>query len=204
MELTKEFLKRKFNEFNKEFFNNSLPLITLVINRTRNQFGAYWFTRTSNKHEIPDKITISKYYDRTEKEICETLIHEMIHYYLSINNIARNCDPHGYYFIRLAKEISKKSDYEISVHSSSVGKISLNAKRGKVHKFVVFKYNGKLYMSKIANSMTEDKIVRKFDVEFIKFMTTTAQEAEKLINRNAKLSLIPYNEENINKYKLVA
>lgn len=205
MELTYSFLQEKFMEFNKRFFANELPIIPIHINRTRRQFGAYHFSRDYFRKETPDKITISNYYDRTEKEYCETLIHEMIHYFMSIKNIDRNGDPHGYYFIRMAKEISNKSEYNISIHSSSEGKISRAAKRGKQHVFVVFEYKGKTYVSKVARTMTQDKISSKFiGVKFIKFMFSTAQEAEKLICRNAKLSLFPYNEEFISKYKLTA
>lgn len=65
----------RFNQFNKEYFNNELKIPNFRISTTKTVLG-----QCSIKKNIPT-ISISNYYDVEDVELNNTLIHEMIHLY---------------------------------------------------------------------------------------------------------------------------
>lgn len=208
MELTITYLRNKFNQFNKEFFNNELPQIEIKISRSKRQFGSYRFKRANHycPKETPVAILISNYYQQTGKEYCETLIHEMIHYYLSFKNIGRKDDCHGYYFQKEMKRINEsQSTYKITIHGCSAGLTSKNEIKGKVYRILVFEYNGRKYLSRVSDRFDPEKQQKNFkDCRFISINSTTNPKADKMINRTSKLSLVPLTTDLVNEYKLVA
>ena len=177
MTLTTEILLKKFNKFNDRFFNSSLPAIDIIITKEKNRFGAFEYMRQYDYRlgrtiEIPRKISISSYYDMDEKFIDETLIHEMIHYYIAHKKIKDN-GSHGYYFMAYAKRISDSSDYTITEYGSAKGLIPANYKK-KDYYIVTFKYMGESYFSRISKSRVGSTkcIMEKFahvtDIAFYK------------------------------------
>ena len=69
-------MNKWFNEFNATVFANELPLVPISFNNTRRQLGAFhWSVRSGQK------ITISLFYDRTEEQYRNCLLHEMCHLY---------------------------------------------------------------------------------------------------------------------------
>lgn len=65
-----------FNEFNKVVFENKLPKVPIKFNNTYRQLGQfYWGSRRGIG------IKISLYYDRTEEQYRNCLLHEMCHLY---------------------------------------------------------------------------------------------------------------------------
>ena len=155
MTITTDILVKKFNKFNDRFFNSSLPAIDILITKEKNRFGSFEYMRQYDYHlgrtiEVPRKISISSYYDMDEKFIDETLIHEMIHYYIAHRKIQDN-NSHGYYFMAYAKRISDSSEYSITAHGSAKGLIPSNYKK-KDYYIVTFKYMGESYFSRISKS----------------------------------------------------
>ena len=155
MIITTDILVKKFNKFNRRFFNSALPVIDIIVTREKNRFGAFEYMRQYDYHlgrtiEVPRKISISSYYDMDEKFIDETLIHEMIHYYIAYRKIKDN-DSHGYYFMAYANRISESSEYSITAHGSAKGLIPANYKK-KDYYIVTFKYMGESYFSRISKS----------------------------------------------------
>lgn len=207
MELTITYLRNKFNQFNKEFFNNELPSIEIKISRSKRTFGSYRFQRPRYfGKETPIAILISNYYQQTGNQYCETLIHEMIHYYLSIKNLGRYDDCHGYYFQKEMKRINDlQSKYKITVRGCSDGLTTKNEIKGKVYRILVFEYNGRKYLSRVSDRFNPEKQQKNFkDCRFISINSTTNPKADKLINRTSKLSLVPLTTDLVNEYKLVA
>lgn len=155
MTITTDILVKKFNKFNRRFFNSSLPAIDIIITKEKNRFGSFEYIRQYDYHlgrtiEVPRKISISSYYDMDEKFIDETLIHEMIHYYIAHRKIKDN-NSHGYYFMAYANRISESSEYNITAHGSAKGLIPANYKK-KDYYIVTFKYMGESYFSRISKS----------------------------------------------------
>lgn len=100
MELTVDYLLKKHAEFNKDYFDEQLstPLIRIKTNRTYN--GLY------NMEGSISAITISDYYKRTERDFCNTLLHEMIHQLIREKKIRDN-RSHGKVFYKYARFINQ-------------------------------------------------------------------------------------------------
>ena len=81
MEITKELLKQKFEEYNNLYFNNELPMCTFSYNYMRYAFGTYT-THTKSNGQKMGHIRISKSIDLDEEMLRELLVHEMIHHYV--------------------------------------------------------------------------------------------------------------------------
>ena len=65
-----------FNEFNASVFNNELPTVKMSLTNNRRQLGQFYWGPTRGIG-----IKISLFYDRTEEEYRNTLLHEMCHLY---------------------------------------------------------------------------------------------------------------------------
>lgn len=81
MEITKELLKQKFEEYNKLYFNNELKMCRFTYTYMRDMFGRH-MTYTTPKGEKMGHIWISKSIDLDEGMLRELLVHEMIHHYV--------------------------------------------------------------------------------------------------------------------------
>ncbi len=68
-------MKTWFNEFNAKVFDGKLPIVPIKFNNTYRQLGQfYWGVRGIG-------IKISLFYDRTEEQYRNCLLHEMCHLY---------------------------------------------------------------------------------------------------------------------------
>ena len=101
MEITKELLKQKFEEYNKMYFNNELPMCTFSYNYMRFAFGLYTI-RTRYKERKVGHIRISKSIDLDEEMLRQLLVHEMIHHYVHfIDGVSFDgFFSHGRHFVR--------------------------------------------------------------------------------------------------------
>ena len=52
MTITKELLKQKFEEYNKLYFNNELPMCTFSYNYMKDAFGRYATHTKSNGQKV--------------------------------------------------------------------------------------------------------------------------------------------------------
>lgn len=113
---TGEWLCKKYKQFNKTYFNNNLSYLTPndfeIIDSNKNAAFTdqdIYFNNLGEKIILfgKPKIYFSRFYQRTEKECCEILLHEMIHIY--VIEIARLVEPnlgHGNQFINKLNEIN--------------------------------------------------------------------------------------------------
>ena len=99
MELTERKLKDLFNEWNERAFEGKLPTPKLKITTTKSCFGMY--THSSRT------ISISVFYDRTEEEFINTIVHEMLHYYIHFFNI-KDTSSHGKVWKKMANDLNKR------------------------------------------------------------------------------------------------
>lgn len=118
MELTENILKEKFNEFNKLYFNNELKKCKLYIYNTKYELGMF-LPRTYNSQpiiKIAKKPIVIKQNEWTEELLKDTLVHEMIHYYvrdiLKDNSII---SKHGLKFRKINNNIYKKYGYKVEI-----------------------------------------------------------------------------------------
>lgn len=178
MILTTEFLYNKFNEFNEEFFDGSLPQIKIIIGKSRKSYGLFHFSidRTT-KVKTPIHISISGYFERSEKEYCQTLIHEMIHYYIAYNLLALDEDAHGKTFQSMMNVINAMQDkYVIRVHS--IGDLPENRKLGKdmTFKAIIFTHDGIQKIARVRKTETIESIEESYGhvIKNIVMVTTSS------------------------------
>lgn len=116
MILTMEYLKEKFKEYNQLYFEGELRMCNFSIYKTSFEMGR--FTYGHNKSRIwiakePLNIGLKEW---TEEELKQTLVHEMIHYYVSdILKVNTIFSPHGYHFRKVCRQIWKKHHYKVNL-----------------------------------------------------------------------------------------
>jgi predicted SprT family Zn-dependent metalloprotease len=110
--LTLKDFKKKYNDFNKKYFDNKLP-DDLEINfklRRKNVFGEALreidpFTKEIKHLEIRLNSIIKNFDEEYADGI---LLHEMIHIYQYITDTYNDANPHGFSFLKIRKEIMEK------------------------------------------------------------------------------------------------
>lgn len=198
MKVTLDIIIKKFDLFNDSYFNSELPRIEFKITKEKRRFGYFEYARryddmTNKCVEVPIRIGISSYYDMPEKSFDETLIHEMIHYYISHKGIKDN-NMHGHYFMRLAARISAVSGYEITRFGTSEGMTLNNVDTSKEYFIMKFQFRNKEYFSRISKNRvgTADKIVRDFNgVTNVSFYKSNDVNLDRYKQCTARLSLLP-------------
>ncbi len=113
--ITVPYVKRRYEEFNKKYFNDELPILPVKLNASKRAAGSYGYTsyrsdpyRVENEH-----INVSTFYDTNEFNFCNTILHEMIHVYqinvlkLSTREMRRWAYSHGYTFTSKMNMINK-------------------------------------------------------------------------------------------------
>ena len=197
MKVTLDIIREKFDLFNDSYFNSELPRIEFKITKEKRRFGFFEYARrydafTHKFIEVPVRIGISSYYDMPEKSFDETLIHEMIHYYIAHKHIKDN-NQHGRYFMMYASRISAASGYDITRYGSSEG-MALNNTEKKEYFIMKYRFRNNEYFSRISKNRvgTADKIVREFNgVTDVSFYKSNDVKLDRYKQCTARLSLLP-------------
>ena len=99
-----------FWECNYRYFDNSLPTPWFETVNSINVLGKFEChkNKRNSKKPIRDQvIKMSDCFDYPEKDFIETMVHEMIHYYIAWNRI-KVIRSHGRVFMRMANEMKEK------------------------------------------------------------------------------------------------
>mgnify|MGYP004627899405 FL=1 len=111
MNLTAEYILARFQFFNKTIFAGKLPPLPIRVGNARRSLGLLTYSRKGNallgRKNSNFRMTISAYYDLTEVETDDVIIHEMIHYYIAYNNI-KDTGAHGRVFRDFMDRINRK------------------------------------------------------------------------------------------------
>jgi hypothetical protein len=105
MTLTIQYIESAFNKYNVLYFNGLLRKPVFKITNSKNRLGTLAI-KISPFGTKSHTLSVSKYYDRTEKQYDNTIIHEMIHLYISQNDIIDN-GSHGRRFKAECARINK-------------------------------------------------------------------------------------------------
>ncbi|MBR1543616.1 MAG: SprT-like domain-containing protein [Muribaculaceae bacterium] len=134
---TREIVAEKFSKFNNLCFGGQLPPIKVRMSNAKSFLGQLRYktqrhsggTNTHYDYEM----TISTCYDVELRELEDTIIHEMIHYYILINGIEDE-SSHGPVFRRIMKEINERygRNVRLSQHRGSMQMKAGNMKRFSV------------------------------------------------------------------------
>ncbi|MCQ2201646.1 MAG: SprT-like domain-containing protein [Bacteroidales bacterium] len=123
MKPTVEYIKKKFDEYNRDMFSDKLPRIPIEIVNVKTYLGLCSFKRRcgeDGKHVYYDfKLSFNERLDTSEEEVQDTLIHEMIHYFIGYNGI-EDATSHGPVFLSMMNIINTKFNRHLTVsHKSS-------------------------------------------------------------------------------------
>lgn len=112
------YVQQKFREFNRQMFDGRLPEPPVSITNAKTYLGvcAYRKHRKWNgRLEYSDfKIRISRRFDLSRDEIDDTIIHEMIHYWIGLFSPA-DMPGHSPLFRKMMADINERFGRHISV-----------------------------------------------------------------------------------------
>lgn len=101
MRATAEFVRQRFGEFNRLYFNSELPEIPIRITSAKSYLGKVVYERrrglTGKTRAVNFRLLISRCLDLEERVVEDTIIHEMIHYWILYKGI-KDTGPHGRVF----------------------------------------------------------------------------------------------------------
>lgn len=129
MIVTIDWMEEWFKRFDQEYFGGRLPLPELGLTRAKTRLGQLAFKRSTRwgRTKIYDfKLSMSTYYDMTERQAKSVLLHEMIHYIIGYTGL-KDTAPHGVVFRGMMDSLNRKYGWDIRVMTSTKGwKVSEN------------------------------------------------------------------------------
>lgn len=122
MKPTIEYIKKKFGEFNHLIFDDRLPLLPIQLSNAKSYLGMLVYKKRRKlfgKVEKYDfRLRISTRMDLPESEVEDTIIHEMIHYYIDYNGI-KDTSAHGQIFKQMMSDINTRFGRHITITHKS-------------------------------------------------------------------------------------
>jgi hypothetical protein len=113
------YIQSRFDEFNTRFFNGSLPPIPIKLSHAKGFLGKVTFTRRkrglfSGYRNEDFVLRINVRIDLPETLIEDTILHEMIHYFIAVNQL-RDTSTHGQLFRREMARINAEGNRHITI-----------------------------------------------------------------------------------------
>lgn len=124
MKATVTYIEQKFEEFNRQIFGGKLPKIPVELSDAKTFLGQCVYKRRRKpfgKTELYDfRLRINTRIDLPEREVEDTIIHEMIHYYIGYNQL-KDASAHGPLFLSIMNEINRKFGRHLTVSHKNQG-----------------------------------------------------------------------------------
>ena len=117
MRATVDYVKAKFDQFNRQMFAGKLPPIPIELSNAKTFLGmcSYRKRRIGNRVEMFDfRLRINTRIDLPEQEVEDTIIHEMIHYYIGYFRLA-DSSAHGPRFRQIMDTINTRYGRHIRI-----------------------------------------------------------------------------------------
>lgn len=122
MKPTIDYIERKFQEFNALMFDGKLTMPQIQLSRARTFVGQC----AAKKHRsllhgtqlFDFRLKFSICFDLTEEEWEDTIIHEMIHYYIGVNGI-KDTSAHGQVFRQMMETINQRFGRKLTISHKS-------------------------------------------------------------------------------------
>lgn len=118
MYATLDYVKSVFECYNRLCFDGRLPMLPLRLTDSLSHLGAFvhptvWpDDRPRGAGEC--HLRISRRLDRSQEELVDTIVHEMIHYYIWYNRISDTA-PHGTVFRTMMNSLNKSHGLNMTV-----------------------------------------------------------------------------------------
>ena len=115
---TVEYIREHFDLYNRQMFGGTLPVPPIHLTNARTYMGQMTCKKRvglfGKKHFSDFALRISKRFDFSEQELQDTLIHEMIHYYIAYNQL-QDTSSHGQIFRQMMNGINGKFNRHLTV-----------------------------------------------------------------------------------------
>ena len=162
MIVTIEWMEEWFRKFDHDYFGGKLPVPELGLTRAKTRLGQLSFKRASRwgKTKLYDfKLSMSTYYDMTDKQAKCVLLHEMIHYIIGYTGL-KDTSAHGIVFRGMMDNLNRKYGWDIRVMTSTKGwkvseqvKAKKEAKGPQTYLMLAIELNdGKHFLSRVSPS----------------------------------------------------
>lgn len=170
MKPTVEYIQERFETFNKQYFEGMLPPIPIRLSHAKGFLGKVTFTKRRQglfgRYRNTDFVLrINVRIDLPEELIEDTILHEMIHYYIAVNQWT-DSSSHGALFRREMARINHEGNRHISISHrlSETEQQQAVVKKGRVVAVVRFedgKQGVKVVPKQIRHIMAWDRNVRR-------------------------------------------
>ena len=146
MTATIPYIEKKFEEFNRQMFGAGLPRIPIVLSNAKTFLGQCTYKRRRTllgRVELYDfKLRINARIDLSEQELEDTIIHEMIHYYIAYHRL-KDTSAHGPLFRRIMEDINTRYGRHLTVshRSTPEQREQLQDKRRRRHVVAVVAFH---------------------------------------------------------------
>lgn len=122
MKPTTDFIEKRFREFNNQMFDGKLTMPPIQLSKARTFVGqCVAKKRRTLLHGTllyDFRLKFSICFDLPEEEWEDTIIHEMIHYYIGVNGL-RDTSAHGKIFRKMMVTINQKFGRKLTISHKS-------------------------------------------------------------------------------------
>ena len=112
-----------FRRFDHDYFGGKLPVPELGLTHAKTRLGQLAYKRATRwgRTKLYDfKLSMSTYYDMTDRQAKSVLLHEMIHYIIGFTGL-KDTAPHGIVFRGMMDNLNRKYGWDIRVMTSTKG-----------------------------------------------------------------------------------
>ena len=185
MIVTVEWMEEWFRRFDHDYFGGKLPVPELGLTRAKTRLGQLAYKRATRwgRTKLYDfKLSMSTYYDMTDRQAKSVLPHEMIHYIIGFTGL-KDTAPHGIVFRGMMDNLNRKYGWDIRVMTSTKGwKVSERVEERQKAKgpqtylmLAIEMQDGKHYLSRVNPSFArriESKLVLVRELRSHRWYTT--------------------------------
>lgn len=220
-----DFLKKRFDHFNTLIFGGKLPDVPLTLCEVSSfvaQHKAHIRHHSDGRREYyGHQLRFSTLFDLPESELEDTLIHEMIHYFVAYHGL-QDRSPHGPLFKALMTSINEAHGRNISIsHRTTRGELTeARSARKKWHVVAILHFTtGELGVKVLprvipkildyyrgitaANNISKVDLYLHNDPFFNRFPTSTGRRCQAITATDLRLHLQGAHTLRVEKGKLI-
>ena len=174
-----------FRRFDHDYFGGKLPVPEVGLTRAKTRLGQLTYKRATRwgRTKLYDfKLSMSTYYDMTDRQAKSVLLHEMIHYIIGFTGL-KDTAPHGIVFRGMMDNLNRKYGWDIRVMTSTKGwKVSERVEERQKAKgpqtylmLAIEMQDGKHYLSRVNPSFArriESKLALVHELRSHRWYTT--------------------------------
>ena len=167
---TIDYIQTRFDEYNERFFSSSLPPIPIRLSHAKGFLGKVTFTRKRKglfaRYQNTDFVLrINVRIDLPQEVVDDTILHEMIHYYIAVNQW-NDTSTHGELFRHEMARINREGNRHITISHrlSDAEQAQARIHKGRVVAVVTFadgRTGVKIVPKQIRHILAWDKQARR-------------------------------------------